>query len=110
LTERTLSLRKIMKVIRENSDMILCIAPEGQDIEFGKLGTPPTGTGKFIFEIQKYLKRIIPVAVWEEDEHLVLKFGETYTIENSKIYRDIETEISNFVMNKITSLLPDKFF
>ena len=109
LTERSLSIRKIIKVIRENPDTILCTAPEGQDIEFGKLGTPPAGTGKFIFEIQKQLKQIIPVAVWEEDENLVLKFGEPYKIDYSDIYRDIETEISNLVMNKIASLLPDNF-
>ena len=109
LTERALSIRKIIKVLRENPDTILCIAPEGQDIEFGKLGIPPTGTGKFVFEIQKQLKQIIPVGVWEENERLVLKFGEPYTIENSGIYIDIEPEISNLVMNQIANLLPDNF-
>ena len=54
-TERALSIRKIVGSIRKNPNMILCIAPEGQDFEYGKLGKPPAGTGKFIFQIQKQL-------------------------------------------------------
>ena len=64
LAERTMSIRKIMHFIRENPETILCIAPEGQDLEHGKIGKPPEGTGKFIFQIQKHLGQIIPVGVW----------------------------------------------
>ena len=72
LAERTISIRKLMRFIRENPETILCIAPEGQDIEHCKVGKPPEGTGKFIFQIQKHLEQIIPVGVWEENGRLIL--------------------------------------
>jgi hypothetical protein len=55
LAERALSIRKLMRVIHTNPETILCIAPEGQDFEYGKFGNPPEGTGKFIFQVQKQL-------------------------------------------------------
>jgi len=88
---------------------ILCIAPEGQDFEYGKIGKPPEGTGKFIFQTQNKLKQIIPVGVWEEDGHLILKFGEPYTLDQICKYEDSDIEVSNLVMGEITNLLPVRF-
>jgi len=109
LTERALSIRRLMHFIHENPETILCIAPEGQDFEYGKLGKPPDGTGKFIFQMQKQLGKIIPVGVWEEKERLVLKFGEPYTLDISCKNEDSDMEIINLVMGKISNLLPVYF-
>ena len=109
LAERALSIRKLLRFIRENPQTILCIAPEGQDFKFDKFGKPPEGTGKFIFQMQKQLKQIIPVGVWEENGRLILKFGEPYTLDKGLKCEDSDMEISNLVMAKITSLLPVYF-
>ena len=109
LAERVLSIRKLMRFINENPQTILCIAPEGQDFEYGKIGKPPEGTGKFIFQIQKKLKQINPVGVWEENGYLILKVGEPYTLDQSCKYKDSDMEVSNLVMNKISNLLPVRF-
>ena len=37
LAERALSIKKVIRFNYENPQMILCIAPEGQDFEYGKL-------------------------------------------------------------------------
>lgn len=109
ITERALSIRKIIDAINQDPKTILCIAPVGQDFRNGGLGETPAGTGKFIFQIQKQLEQIIPVGVWEENERLILKFGESYMIDNSYTYRDPDTEISNLVMSKIAELLPASY-
>jgi hypothetical protein len=109
LAERALSIRKLMRFIHENPQTILCIAPEGQDFEYGKFGKPPEGTGKFILQIQKQLEQIIPVGVWEENGRLILKFGEAYTLDKDCKYEDSDMEISNLVMDKIANLLPVYF-
>jgi hypothetical protein len=109
LAERTMSIRKLMRFIRENPETILCIAPEGQDIEHGKIGKPPEGTGKFIFQIQKHLGQIIPVGVWEENGRLILQFGKPYTLDKDYQYEGSDMEISNLVMDNIASLLPVYF-
>jgi len=109
LAERALSIRKLMRFIHENPQTILCIAPEGQDFEYDKFGKPHEGTGKFIFQIQKRLKQIIPVGVWEENGRLFLKFGEPYTLDEGLKYEDCDKEISNLVMEKIACLLPVYF-
>ncbi len=106
LTERTMSIRKLMRFIHENPDTILCIAPEGQDFEHGKFGEPPEGTGIFIFQIQKHLEQIIPVGVWEEEGRLILRFGEPYSLDKGCRNNDSDMEISDLVMDKIASLLP----
>ena len=109
LAERTMGIRKIMRFIHENPETILCIAPEGQDFEHGKIGKPPEGTGKFIIQIQKLLEQIIPVGVWEENGRLILRFGEPYKLNEGCKYEDSDMEISNLVMDKIASLLPIYF-
>ena len=109
LAERALSIRKLMRFIQENPQTILCIAPEGQDFEYDKFGQPPEGTGKFISQIQKQLKQIIPVGVWEENGRLILKFGEPYTLDKGLKCEDSDMAVSNLVMDKITSLLPAYF-
>ncbi len=109
LAERALSIRKLMRFIHENPQTILCFAPEGQDFEYDKFGKLHECTGKFIFQIQKQLKHIIPVGVWEENGRLILKFGEPYTLDKGLKCEDSEMEISNLVMGKIASLLPAYF-
>jgi hypothetical protein len=110
ITKRTLSIRRLMRFIHENSETILYIAPEGQDFKYRKLGKLHEGIGKFIFQMQKKLEQIIPVGVWEENGRLILQFGESYTLDKGCNYKDSDIEISNLVMGKIASLLPVYFF
>jgi len=109
LGERALSIRRLMRFIYENPETILCIAPEGQDFEYGRLGKPPEGTGKFISQMQKQLEQIIPVGIWEENGRLILHFGEPYTLDIRSNYKDSDMKISNYVMGKIANLLPGHF-
>jgi hypothetical protein len=109
IAERALSIKKIIGAINEDPKTILCFAPEGQDFGNGVLGEPPAGIGKFFFNIHRQLKKIYSVGVWEENESLILNFGESYIIGNSHTYRDPDTEISNLVMSRIAELLPTSF-
>lgn len=108
VAERALSIRELMGKLREKADTVLCLAPEGMDFPDGKLGKPYPGTGKMILQITKYLKRILPVGVYEEEGKLVLKFGPPYHLNIPGNGGDLDERITHQVMGKIAEQLPDE--
>jgi len=106
IIERVMSIRRVMHIISEKPEAVICIAPEGQDTQDGMIGFPPAGTGRFIYHIQKVLHQIIPVGIWEENSRLIICFGLPYTIESIKIKENIDYEVSDLVMQKLSRLLP----
>jgi len=106
LPERAESVRKLIRILRENPEKIFCIAPEGQDFENGALGFPPPGTGKLIHQIQEKEGCIIPAGVWEEDGSLIIQFGKSYVIEEFYDKQDIDRSVLKTVMGKISEQIP----
>lgn len=98
-----------MRILKMNTETIFCIAPEGQGFENGQLGFPSPGTGKLIYQIQGKERRIIPSGVWEENGSIILKFGKSYMIEESKSRKNIDSSVSETVMRKISEQLPNSF-
>ena len=106
LPERAESVRKLIRILRENPEKIFCIAPEGQDFKNRALGLPPQGTGKLIHQIQGKEGCIVPVGIWEENGSLILKFGKSYVIEEFNDKQDIDRFVSKTVMGKISEQTP----
>ena len=104
--ERAVSIRRLVNRLREQSNPVLCLAPEGMDFPDGVLGFPPDGTGKFILHLSKDLKRILPVGVYEENGELILNFGRSYTLDLEYLAGRDDKEISAVVMKAIALLLP----
>jgi len=106
--ERSVSIRKLFRLLRTDPASILCIAPEGQNFNEGELGIPAAGTGKLIFQLEKQLGVIIPVGIWECFGRLVINFGTAYDFDKRTFGSGLDNEVSSLVMNKIAYLLPNK--
>ena len=106
--ERALSIRRLLRKLREQPDAILCIAPEGMDFPGGILGEPFPGSGKLLLQAANLLNRILPVGVYEEDKRLVIKFGKPYILDEPSIHAEIDRQVADQVMRKIAALLPEK--
>lgn len=108
VAERALSIRKLMGKLHENTDTVLCLAPEGMDFPGGILGKPYPGTGKMILQISNHLKRILPVGVYEEEGKLVLNFGHPYLLQLPEKMENLDEWAINQVMGKIAAQLPEE--
>jgi hypothetical protein len=107
--ERALAVRKVLKYINDvPSPVIVGLAPEGQDFPEGRLGWPPSGSGRFIYQLIKNGLLVAPVGVFEEGGCLVLNFGQAYRpeISTNLSSQDIDSEIGRSVMSHLASLIP----
>ena len=106
MMDRAISIRKLFKQIDGKSNIILCLAPEGQDQTGGLLGKPHPGTGKFIYSLYSQLERVLPVGIYEQQGRLVVEFGPAYELEDNKT---TDQEVINQVMRQIGNLIPEEF-
>lgn len=104
--ERTVIIRKLFRLLKNDLQAVLCVAPEGRDSFAGGLGMPAEGAGKLLLHLDKQLSKIVLVGVWERFGRLILNFGEPDTLKNRNFSKNIDNEVSMLVMNKIASLLP----
>lgn len=106
--ERARSVRQVLTFARESDQPVIGIAPEGSDQPGGILGTPPPGVGRFIKQLAKHCKRIIPIGVYEDDNRLNISFGEPFELEITANHAadQIDRDVSRQVMCAIAKQLP----
>lgn len=104
--ERALSIRRLLKKLRENQDAIVCIAPEGMDFPGGTLGVPHPGTGKLLLQTAGITHKVLPAGVYEYDGKLIIHFGQPYELRISELREDVDRAAADLVMQKIAELLP----
>jgi len=104
LMERMVSIRKLMGLLKNQPEPILCIAPEGMDFPGGNLAIPYPGSGKLILQLGQILKRVLPVGVYEKEGKLHVRFGKTYSLLDEKFADDFL--VRKTVMERIADLLP----
>lgn len=107
-TERAISIRRLMRVLRSRPDAILCLAPEGMDFPDGILGEPHPGSGKFIIQLYGCLHQILPVGVYEDGGVLTVNFGKPYSLNGVENDRNQEKAVIHTIMRHIAALLPVK--
>ena len=106
--QRAISIRHLLGKLKEQPDTILCIAPEGMDFPGGKLGVPYPGTGRLLLQAANIMKRVLPVGVYEEDETLIISFGQPYELQVPGKEENVDRIITERVMKHIAALLPDE--
>jgi len=104
---RAKAVRQVIEYAREAPSPMIALAPVGYDFPEGEIGMPPPGAGRFIEQLSRYCKVIIPVGVFEENSGLCLRFGEGYRLlvppGLSALERDQYT--SRVVMDAIAPLI-----
>ena len=105
---RAQAVRAVIAYVRKVDRAVIGMAPEGMDFPVGKLGLPPAGAGRFMLHLSNYGMVILPVGVFETDEHLCIQFGPRYHLEVAFDLTNHERDrmASWIVMNHIARLLP----
>ncbi len=108
-TERALAVRKLLELARQRLPIAIGMAPEGRDYPHTVLGWPPSGTGRLLEQLNRYIEKFVPVGVYEENDQLVVNFGPPISL-NDKYQNSDEKdiEISHHIMHSIACLLPER--
>jgi hypothetical protein len=106
---RARSVRAVLAWLDQPGAPVLLLAPEGCDQPGGRLATPPEGAGRFMALITARGLPVLPVAGWEGEGALQLRFGRPYHLAvPAGLSRDqLDRQISTLVMSEIAALLPD---
>lgn len=108
VNERAQAVRKVMRLIRENPNLVLGLAPEGSDNMDGKMHLPPSGAGRFIYHLQDSGHRLVPAGIFETDR-LCLRFGPPFCLDRPHIKSpdDLDDYLNRQVYRAIAALLPE---
>jgi hypothetical protein len=105
---RAQAVRSLLRYARRHTCPAIGLAPEGYDISGGVLGLPPPGVGRLIVHLLPYTQHILPVAIYEDQGLLCLRFGEPYTpnIPADSKNDVVDHLVSDTIMCAIALLLP----
>jgi hypothetical protein len=104
---RARAVRQVLRFARlENA--VIGLVPEGRDLPGGILGQPPKGVGRFMVQLVKHCKRIVPIGVYEEGEYLCFDFGLPFTLNlpSNMSPGERDQHASQCVMGAIANQLP----
>ncbi len=104
-TERAAAVRRVLRLVRRHP---VGLAPEGGGS--GVLTTPPPGAGLLLLRLAASAP-VLPVAVWEADDTLHIRFGPPYALAApTGLPREEQDRLaSRRVMTAIARLLPPAF-
>jgi 1-acyl-sn-glycerol-3-phosphate acyltransferase len=108
---RASSVRQVFKYVGATPNPVLVLAPEGRDnLDGGKLAWPPPGAGRFMSLLAAKGLTVIPVAGWEQDGQLLVRFGPGYHLSDQLdgSAEKSDRESSKSVMEAIARLLPER--
>ncbi len=77
---RAAAVRSVLHRAAHARDLVIGLAPEGGDQPAGRLSMPPSGVGRFCLLLAASGLRFLPVAVYEADGALTLRFGHPYEL------------------------------
>jgi len=111
-TDRADSIRRYIALAREAARRggLLGLAPEGGDTPHPDRSpaAPPKGAGRFMLLLAQAGLPFLPVGLFEEDDVLVARFGETFDLAAPRGMSkdDLDAWASREVMGRIARLLP----
>jgi hypothetical protein len=107
--ERTSAVRSLLRYTQSTIKPIIAIAPEGADTESGCLTTPPNGIGRMLFLFLERGLSLLPCALYEENGHLYLHFGESLKPSTEGLPRqEREAKLVWLIMRAIATCLPER--
>lgn len=105
---RARSVREALSFADRAKDPVIGLAPEGGDMPGGRLADPPSGVGRFVFQLAGRGLKVIPVGVFEQAGCLWTGFGPAYALTVPKGISADERDriVAKQVMENIAPLLP----
>lgn len=109
VSARAQAVRQVLRAVRKPGTVI-GLAPEGRDHPGGILGTPPSGSGRFINQLAKTCRFILPVGVYEDADGLCLHFGPPFELAAGvgRSAAEVDAHTSRQVMVAIARQLPKR--
>lgn len=106
---RAEAVRQLLRYAKANTEVAIGLAPEGRDAPGARLQAPPPGSGRFMAHLARLGRRILPVGIYEIDEHLCLHFGAPFTLElpAGLPAQELDHHAAAQVMRAIAALLPE---
>jgi hypothetical protein len=79
--QRATAVRAILRYARGSVCPVIGLAPEGGDFAApGEVAELPSGVGRLMLHLSGMGLALLPVAAYEEDERLCLRFGQAYQL------------------------------
>ena len=105
---RARAVRAVISYAKQADRPVIGLVPEGRDFEGGRLGTPPSGVGRFMLRLTNLGMSILPVGAFEANRRFCLRFGPVYRLEIPVDLSAPERDrlASDIVMSHIADLLP----
>jgi hypothetical protein len=107
---RAASVRAVLEYVRQASDPVLGLAPEGYDPPGpeGVLSRPASGVGRFGLLLSKAGLQFIPVGAYEADGIFYIHLGGpyTFTVPHRRSSDEKDAQASQIMMENIARLLP----
>ncbi|MBN2554954.1 MAG: hypothetical protein JXA97_03355 [Anaerolineales bacterium] len=105
---RAAAVRRLLRVVDERSEILVGLAPEGDDCEQRMLGDPPIGAGRLIRLLSSKGLVPVPVGIYEQDGALHLHLGQPLLLASETSNRPHDDAGSiNTVMLAIAACLPE---
>ena len=101
--QRSAGVRRVIEHLRARPDLVLGLTPEGMDTPDGRLGLPPAGAGRFIYQLNQMGLALLPVALYEDAGALQVRFGKAYdlAVENTAAPAQLDLDVRQQVMEQI---------
>ncbi len=108
VASRASAVKQVLTYLRNAPNPLIGFAPEGQDFDSGRLGSPPGGAGRFMLHIAKLGLPIQPVGIYERQGGLYVHFGERYQLSAPPGLTPgaLDQYVIDCVMTRIAALLP----
>jgi len=105
---RAQAVRAVLSFAQKADRPVIGMAPEGMDFAGGRLGSPPSGAGRFMLHLSNLGMVVLPVGAFETNENFCIRFGSQYRLEVSRglSIQERDRMASWIVMSRIASLLP----
>jgi 1-acyl-sn-glycerol-3-phosphate acyltransferase len=106
---RARAVRRALEHARRAPQPVIGLAPEGRNHPGAVLGPLPTGVGRFIARLAPHCQVLLPVGVFELDNHLCVQFGAPYRLElpNGLSGDSLDAHVGQVVMCAIAAQLPE---
>jgi 1-acyl-sn-glycerol-3-phosphate acyltransferase len=106
LASRSAAVRRVIEFARCHAEAIIGLAPEGRDSPQDGVGLAPPGGGKFMRQINRMGFTMLPVALFEKDGYLLVRFGKPFDLpkEFDASPKNLDLTVRKWIQDRLLDL------